>query len=112
MKELSYQQWGRLLLALGQVKVADFVMAVGPEHAIALAWLMVKGLQWESTGHIPLFGEGDRADALWFAQRLGIDPETAEPRLAPTQEEALAMLCQGIGIDQFMDGLVKEEAPC
>jgi hypothetical protein len=112
MKELSYEQWGRLLLALGQIKVAEIVMAVGPEHAIAMAWLTAKGLEFGRAGHIPLFGEGDRADALMFAQRLGIDPETAEPRPAPTQEEALAMLCQGIGIDQFMDGLVKEEAPC
>ncbi|MBN8744515.1 MAG: hypothetical protein J0I24_09430 [Thiomonas arsenitoxydans] len=112
MKELSIEQWGRLLLALSQTSMANFVTAVGPEFAVALAWLAVKALQWEMDGHIPLFGEGDRADALWFAQRLGIDPETAEIRLAPTQEEALAMVCQGIGIDQFLDGLVKEEAPC
>lgn len=112
MKELSYEQWGRLLLALGQIKVADCVKAVGPNFAVALAWLTTKGQQWEASGHIPLFGEGDRADALWFALHLGIDPETAEIKLAPTQEEALAMIGQSNAVDQFLDGLVKEEAPC
>ena len=104
MIEMTKEQWGKLLLSLGQVPAIDAAMNLNSREAETLHELAMKGLDWQQTGHLRL-GNGDRADALDLAMRLGIDPATGEPKLAPTQEEIAAEIAAERR-DRLMDDLM------
>jgi hypothetical protein len=105
MREMNMteKQWGDLLVALGQVPALDVAMNLCPRETLVLHELALRGEEWRQRGFLRC-GTGDQADALDFAQRLGIDTETAEPKPAPTDDEQAAQLAQD-RLDQFMDNL-------
>jgi hypothetical protein len=88
---MTEAQWGRLFIALGQAPVADAAMNLGEREVRVLCELAFKGLGWEHSGILHI-GDGDKADALDFAQRLRIDPETGDLKPAQTDEEMREVL--------------------
>ena len=86
MHELTEDQWGRLLTALGQVPMVDIAMALNARETEVLGALALRGLDWQMRRVLHL-GEGDSADALDLASRLRLDPKTGEKRMALTEYE-------------------------
>ncbi len=76
----------RLLVALGQVPTVDVAMALDVRETIVLHELALKGLAGQQSGHLRRAGEGDKADAVALALRLGVGPETGECKQSLTEE--------------------------
>ncbi|OZB72187.1 MULTISPECIES: hypothetical protein [unclassified Thiomonas] len=104
---LTEQQWGALFLALGQVPTIDVAMNCDDRETRVLNELARKGLDWQQRGFLH-YGTGDRLDALDLAQRLGIDPATAEPVPAKSEDQMQAELSRE-WFDEFMDMLTRVE---
>lgn len=82
---MAEKQWGTLFVALGQVPVIDAAMNLDARETRILHELALKGADAAQRGFFH-YGDGDRLDALDFAQRLGIDPQTGN--LKPAKSEA------------------------
>lgn len=104
---LTEQQWARLFIALGQVPCIDAAMNLSAREIGILHELALKGIDWEQRGFLHC-GSGDRADALDLAQRLRIDPATAQSKPAKSEEQMQAELSRE-WFDEFMDMLTRAE---
>ncbi len=107
MNNMTEAQWGRLFLALGQVPTADVAMNCSLREAAILHELALKGLDFEMRGFLH-YGDGDKLDAIDLAQRLGIDPATAKPKPAKSEEQMRAELSRE-WFDDFMEMLTRAE---
>ena len=108
MNGMTYEQWGRMLAALGQVPMVDVAMSLSSRDAQTLYWLALKGLEWELTNRIPRFGEGDQQDALELAYLLNIDPATGQhipPSQAIDPEPQSAARGEIVYIDDLLDAI-------
>jgi hypothetical protein len=104
---MTEEQWARLFLALGQVPVIDVAMNLDHRETRILHELALKGLDFEMRGFLH-YGDGDKLDALDLAQRLSIDPATAELKPAKSEDVMRAELSRE-WFDEFMDMLTRAE---
>ncbi len=107
MMRMTEAQWGALFLALGQVPVIDVAMNCDDREARVLHELALKGLDFKMRGFLH-YGDGDKRDAIDLAQRLSIDPATAEPKPAKSEDVMRAELSRE-WFDEFMDMLTRVE---
>lgn len=74
---MTKDQWGRLLKALGQATVLEAHMNLGEREILELGNLAGDGFDWQGYSILNM-NDRQRAHALDFASRLGIDPQTGE----------------------------------
>ena len=74
---MTDEQWGRLLVALGCVPAADVAMACNMRDVRDLFEVVMRGIEWEHTRSLRLSDE-HKDDALFFARTFGIDPATGQ----------------------------------
>jgi len=104
---MTEEQWARLFLALGQVPTIDAAMNLSAREVAILHELALKGLDWQQQRGFLHYGTGDRLDALDFAQRLSIDPETGDLKPAKSNATQAQEAAQD-WLDNFMDNLAHE----
>ncbi|CDW94987.1 hypothetical protein THICB2_590122 [Thiomonas sp. CB2] len=103
MNCMTEAQWGRLFVALGQVPAIDVAMNLDRRETRALHELAMKGADAAQRRFLH-YGDGDKLDALDLAQKLGIDPQTAEIKPALTDEELARDAAQD-RFDRYLDDL-------
>ncbi len=106
MKQLTDQQWAALLLAVAGVPILDAVLQCKARDLLDLADLMDKAFA-QSINQPLRLSDGDKASLLEFAQRFGIDPQTAQPIPCPDGPTSAA---QGevVNIDDFLESICGE----
>ena len=100
---MTEKQWGALFVALGQVPVVDVAMNLDHRETLILQELALKGADAAQRGFLH-YGDGDKLDAVDLAQRLSIDPATAKPKPARSEEQMRADMAQDWLYD-FLDAV-------